>query len=197
MMSVEKNGEVLSDIPKETIHHHEDVDEERTLKPSLAIGTGQAWRPASAGEKAASRKLNRKLDIMVMHSSPACGSLMRTRLTREDPPTSCYSVHVQSARPHQSWQRRNSRFHQRSPPTQGCGQHRRQPLLHHLYPIHPAGFRPRPQIWSPSVHGRDAGLLGHHHHRPRFRQDRCPAHCFAAPDGLGRVRVLSHGPTLS
>lgn len=67
MMSVEKNGEVLSDIPKETIHHHEDVDEERTLKTALAIGTGQAWRPASAGEKAASRKLNRKLTLS-MHS---------------------------------------------------------------------------------------------------------------------------------
>lgn len=67
-MSAQKNGEGLPDAHKETIHHHEELDGE-ALKASLATGTGQAWRPASGEEKAASRKLNRKLDLMVTHSS--------------------------------------------------------------------------------------------------------------------------------
>ena len=66
-MSAEKNNEGLPDTHKEIIHHHEDLDAE-ALKTSLAIGAGQPWRPASADEKAASRKLNRKLDLMVVHS---------------------------------------------------------------------------------------------------------------------------------
>lgn len=67
-MSVQEKGKCLPDTYKETIHHHEELDEE-ALKTSLATGIGQAWRPASGEEKAASRKLNRKLDLMVMHAS--------------------------------------------------------------------------------------------------------------------------------
>ncbi|KAI4727242.1 hypothetical protein E4T49_05018 [Aureobasidium sp. EXF-10728] len=64
-MSVEKNGESPPDIHREIIDRDGDFDEE-TLKASLTTGTGQAWQPTSAEEKAASRKLNRKLDLMIL-----------------------------------------------------------------------------------------------------------------------------------
>lgn len=80
----------------ELTSHQEDYPDE-ALKEPLPTGSPQAWRPVSTEEKKASRKLNRKLDLMVrllfLQESP-----YEAGLTRADPSAPRNGIHVQPTR---------------------------------------------------------------------------------------------------
>ena len=110
-MSVANGSQAVSGAEKtgtadqvELGHHHEELHE-HALKTSLATSTPQAWHPVSAEEKAASRKLNRKLDLMVSNGWKYLPEYQAAKMNvsklikkHTDSPTSCNGIHVQPAR---------------------------------------------------------------------------------------------------